>query len=322
MAFSDDQLLAPHSVARLTPCQRPMVALDALLESIPAYPGAGVYAIRNVRTRKGYIGSTREMRRRLRGHIRILAQGKHRNRHLQGAWDQDGPGNFAVEVLERCSPSRLLERERYWMRRRRSRNDRYGYNFADPVASVGRTREYVVYGPRGGVYRIRNLHRFCCRRGLNSANLTLVAQGKKHSDRGWACRYAEMPEREWLRRRPKLGLVLAEYVAYSPDGDEFTVDRLAQFCRKHGLTLTCMLNVAKGRQWQHRGWRCCRLGERPVSPEPLLRVRTPDGRRMEVRNVKAFAATEGLAYTSIFHAVNRGRPYRGYRFARLRGRAG
>jgi hypothetical protein len=227
---------------------------------------------------------------------------------LQFAWNRDGAAAFEAVVLEPCPASRLLSRERWWVRKLHAREDARGYNFMDPVESVGYARDFVVHDPRGKVFHVRNLHRFCRERGLNSAILTLVAQGKTHSWRGWACRYAEMSERTWLRRRPSFGRRRDDYIVQDPTGNAFPVDGLFRFCVSHGLDLSAMLNVAEGRQRHHQWWRCWRA-EAPLASEfrpARIRARYPDGRVEVVTNVAALARRLGCSAAGIFSAAAHG----------------
>ena len=49
---------------------------------------AGVYQIYNTETGKRYIGSSIDVERRLKEHKRNLKSHKHRNQHLQNAWNK------------------------------------------------------------------------------------------------------------------------------------------------------------------------------------------------------------------------------------------
>lgn len=51
--------------------------------------GGGVYALVNRSNLKMYIGSSVKMSKRVSNHRLELKKGKHRNRHLQSAFNQD-----------------------------------------------------------------------------------------------------------------------------------------------------------------------------------------------------------------------------------------
>lgn len=77
---------------------------------------AGIYAIVHLATGRRYVGSTGNLRSRLRSHRRELSRGVHRNRHLQGAWSKYGEAAFVSMVVERVAdPALLRGREQAWL---------------------------------------------------------------------------------------------------------------------------------------------------------------------------------------------------------------
>lgn len=76
---------------------------------IPADPG--IYAIVHKETGKRYVGSSDNIRRRLRKHKRDLERGVHDNSYLQKAWNKYGPNEFRAEIIELCPVSELLIQE-------------------------------------------------------------------------------------------------------------------------------------------------------------------------------------------------------------------
>jgi group I intron endonuclease len=61
---------------------------------------SGVYKITNLINSKVYIGSAKNFKKRFYQHIKSLIKGKHSNKHLQNAFNQDGTENFLFEVIE------------------------------------------------------------------------------------------------------------------------------------------------------------------------------------------------------------------------------
>jgi len=96
---------------------------------------AGVYVIRNVVNGKVYVGSSRNVGKRLGGHRAQLEGGRHANLLLTRAWIKYGPDAFAAELLERVdAPSELLVREQAWLDDLRPFGDR-GYNILEVAGS-------------------------------------------------------------------------------------------------------------------------------------------------------------------------------------------
>lgn len=74
--------------------------------------GAGVYAIRNIDSGRQYIGSSINLKERVRCHIRDLTLRRHANHVLQADFDKLGADHFEVEVIESVvSTTNLAELE-------------------------------------------------------------------------------------------------------------------------------------------------------------------------------------------------------------------
>lgn len=99
----------------------------------------GIYAIRNIRSGRSYVGSSVNIARRWKTHIWSLNHGKHHSEHMQHAWKKYGPEMFAFEILEEvANPDTLLEREQHYLDLRRANGV---YNFgtnARPFLGVKR----------------------------------------------------------------------------------------------------------------------------------------------------------------------------------------
>ena len=89
---------------------------------------SGIYCIENLINHKKYIGLTNNIARRKREHFSNLRNGKHENRHLQYAQGKYGEDNFLFHVIEECSVDMLSEREKYYIAKYQSNDDKYGYN--------------------------------------------------------------------------------------------------------------------------------------------------------------------------------------------------
>lgn len=60
----------------------------------------GIYMILNIINNKMYIGSSKNVKRRLQEHKRELRKGIHINKHLQNAWNKYGEENFLFKEIE------------------------------------------------------------------------------------------------------------------------------------------------------------------------------------------------------------------------------
>jgi hypothetical protein len=93
---------------------------------------SGIYRIIHTESGRCYVGQTGlPFRKRWILHRSTLRLGKSSS-YLQAAWNKYGEDAFRFEVIERCAPDRLTEREQFWI-------DRYQpmvYNLAPAGGSV------------------------------------------------------------------------------------------------------------------------------------------------------------------------------------------
>lgn len=77
----------------------------------------GVYIIKNLKTKKVYVGSTTDLHKRKAEHFRDLERDKHHCKHLQRSFNLYNSKYFIFCVLEYVySANILLEREQQWFR--------------------------------------------------------------------------------------------------------------------------------------------------------------------------------------------------------------
>ncbi len=105
----------------------------------------GVYQIRNTINDRIYIGSSFDIAARWREHKYDLRMNKHRNQHLQNAYNKYGKEAFVYEVLEILdSTEHQFEREQYWMDLKEACNKKKGYNIQSEVLVVPKATKKVV----------------------------------------------------------------------------------------------------------------------------------------------------------------------------------
>lgn len=77
---------------------------------------AGIYCIKNIESNKIYIGQTiRPFNLRFNEHKSRLRTNKHKNKHLQSAWNKYGKENFEFHQIEECLVEIIDLREKYWI---------------------------------------------------------------------------------------------------------------------------------------------------------------------------------------------------------------
>jgi group I intron endonuclease len=80
-------------------------------------PVSGVYMIENTRCGKKYVGSSKNIKNRIRDHVRNLNNGKHHSAKLQRAYDGvKDKSVFVASILEEVNDiDQLFEREQYFI---------------------------------------------------------------------------------------------------------------------------------------------------------------------------------------------------------------
>lgn len=220
------------------------------MESIPH--ASGIYQILCVSTGKIYIGSARDIGVRWQKHRGDLEHGKHQNRHLQKAWQKYGADAFQFTVIELVFEVCLLEREQYWLDRLQPFRNR-GFNICTRAGSslgVKRSDEYKA--------KLSELARARMADPERRAAVSRVHKGKTISDkhketaRAWRVERNKLPE----SRAVTAAAHALDYIVTAPDGVEYHVHNLTQFCIPRGLNRSAMCRVAKGKAAHHKGWKC------------------------------------------------------------------
>jgi group I intron endonuclease len=95
---------------------------------------SGIYLIRNLSDFKVYIGSAKNLEKRIKQHMWDITNNRHRNKYLQNAVLNHGFENFRFIILEFDIDCEVLaEREQAWMDHYQCYNDEFGYNI-QPIA--------------------------------------------------------------------------------------------------------------------------------------------------------------------------------------------
>jgi hypothetical protein len=75
----------------------------------------GIYQIYNTVTGKSYIGSSKNVQKRLQAHRSIFRGNYHTNPILQNSWNKYGEDSFECKLLCECSPSELTSKEQEYI---------------------------------------------------------------------------------------------------------------------------------------------------------------------------------------------------------------
>jgi group I intron endonuclease len=97
----------------------------------------GIYKITNTENGKIYIGSAYNLSNRMSTHKYSLRNKKHKNPHLQSAWNKYGEDKFIFEVVEIVEDKSLvLEREQYYIDLLNPCDKNIGYNIAKKAGNT------------------------------------------------------------------------------------------------------------------------------------------------------------------------------------------
>jgi group I intron endonuclease len=88
----------------------------------------GIYCIKNLTNRKIYVGKSINIKERIIIHFSMLRNVRHYNIFLQEDWIIFGESSFSYYILEECESENLDERERFYIKKLKSKNPKFGYN--------------------------------------------------------------------------------------------------------------------------------------------------------------------------------------------------
>jgi group I intron endonuclease len=206
---------------------------------------SGIYKFLNKITGDFYIGSAVYCANRKGQHLWALRNNRHRNRHLQSAWNKYGEANFSFHILIYCDKNDLILYEQRFMDYLKPR-----YNI-DKVAgsALGRKMSNSTKVKIGLANKGRKPWTFGKHLSEETKKRIGLANSKiKHT-------------KEWIdkMRLSKTGVSTTRkiYVGFiSPNGVKYaSIVNLAQFCIEHGLTYQNMSQVHNGYKLSHRGWK-------------------------------------------------------------------
>jgi len=105
---------------------------------------SGIYKIICLNNNKFYIGSSTNINQRLKNHINLLNQNKHKNKYLQNSWNKYGEQNFKYEIVETIYDiSGLSIREKWWIDTTKCYKREIGFNIASSFSPSRGGRKFI-----------------------------------------------------------------------------------------------------------------------------------------------------------------------------------
>jgi group I intron endonuclease len=257
---------------------------------------SGIYFIVCNATGRFYVGSAVSLHERRRSHWTSLRGGKHANKSLQSAWRRHGEANFEFQVVELVRPSWLLAAEQSWLNKTNCIDPSIGFNilpraFSSANAAVQPRKGYI--DPHGRPVTIKNLHKFCRQNRLGfTAMMRLYKGGNKLKSHKGCTHKNSVRVRDYVKTYE--GFI-------NPNGKRVgKITNLAAFSRKHGLTASHMIAVARRRIATHRGW-AHKDGRDPLTPKKHSGFIRPNGRRTVIINLVRFCRENGLSKVHMYN---------------------
>ena len=181
----------------------------------------GIYSIRLICDRdRQYVGSSRNISKRLNNHRETLRRGRHRNPNLQAAYRSFGELQFEVAILEICEESVLIHTEDRWLARLFPKGKLFNLNA---------TASYS-----GNTFSLETRKRISDslkRRWSSADNRNAIAEKIKGKTNG---------------ARP--------FKLRAPDGTIHVGVNRAALCRKFGLSTGYMADMVNGKHASCCGW--------------------------------------------------------------------
>lgn len=147
----------------------------------------GIYTITNVVNNKVYVGQSINLSYRIKDHTNKLNCGKHKNPHLQNAWNKYGNASFKFEIVTICLESELNMYEIEFINKFSSNNKDHGYNLREGGKSGGKisqeTKDKLRLANLGKILKKETKHKITKWLLKHYETNDGHMSGKKHSDK-------------------------------------------------------------------------------------------------------------------------------------------
>jgi group I intron endonuclease len=187
---------------------------------------SGVYEVFVVSTGDRYIGSSVNLRKRMREHRSDLKYGRHKYKAIQAAYDLD-PDDVVINVLEHCIKPLVRHREQHYIDTTACIN-MYDYALVTPISHSAKTRAKMSASATGKIRSKQHCQRIsAAKKGK---------KGKKHTAEEKAKISASM---KGVHTKPI-------YVRYQ-DGTEMTFATGGAAAKHIGVGSNLVLHWTKGK---------------------------------------------------------------------------
>lgn len=223
---------------------------------------SGIYTITNLLDNKIYVGYATNFRKRKGDHISNLRKNKHKNIHLQRAFNRDGENNFKVELLEEYPINILPSMENYWCNLLNAHNPNFGYNIL-PTSDFGlithskESREKISKALKGR--KLSKEHKEKCK---------TINIGRKHTEE------AKVKMKMALHENVKKGSIklneeqVKEIIYLINTGEKSSI-----IAKKFNVSRWTIANIKYNKQWKFLDKEYIKSNKSRYSIEQINRVR-------------------------------------------------
>jgi len=223
---------------------------------------SGVYLIECTANGKFYVGSSKNLRHRLKEHINTLNKQKHHNPHLQCAWNRYGADAFKFSVLM-GSPTPIprdirVDMEQMWIM---AYSSHYGWKglfniapYANAPVATGTPESY-----RRGVESRQKYYNDPEWQATRNEAVTAGIR-EYYKDPAVRAKAADKIKRCWQNpetRAKKSGINHYEakpWPVITPDGIPMTILDLPAYCKENNIEGSAIRMVVNGTRKHHKGY--------------------------------------------------------------------
>lgn len=208
-----------------------------------------------------YIGKTKNMKNRIRGHVRRLKIGDNLPKYnkMRKLINENYKiiDNYIIIIESDISLENINEREKFYIEKYRKMNYKLTNLTNGGDGDSNPLPETIAKRIKSNTGKKRSME---CRENISNSmkGIKFSEQHKQNLSKAWQYDKhfsAEINQRISNTSTGKVNIKL--YKCISPDGVEYiTVNGLTQFCKKMGLTQPLMSKVALGQRKHHKGWKC------------------------------------------------------------------
>ena len=205
---------------------------------------SGIYTITNLIDSKIYVGYATNFRKRKGDHFANLKNNKHKNIHLQRAYNKYGKDNFICELIEECEVEHLTSQENYWSNLLDAHNPKRGYNIRPTgidtlVSHSQETKDKISKSHLGKKLSKETIEK-----------LKIINTGRKHTEK------SKDNMREAMYENVKGGCIkLNETQVKEIIGLINSGEKSSKIAEKFGVDRHTISNIKYNKQWKfiHKG---------------------------------------------------------------------